>query len=265
VLALVGAGEIIEKKPGVETPQFIVIYVQAFAEDPVVHLQELRFIQDSVVQGARVRGQPLGEIRAESLFKFLGVGSGRRDGQGRIAGIDVDRADIELELRPDLLEVEQAGPADALGRDEAEAHPLPAAPFPLLKDELLVLDDDLGDRVPGIDVDPEVDRRLGTSLPEAVIRPGQFGLDPVADDIDLVDAAAASDLRADLPGFVGIVIEDAVRPFEVGGPHSGESPLLRLDGRVIGRDLEDGRRDVVLLEDLPEGLALAEVLDASAG
>ena len=79
------------------------------------------------------------------------------------------------------------------------------------------------------------------------------------------DAAAAAGLLDDGGRFVGEVAEDAVGALEIGRVHAGERPLLRLDGRIVGRHLEDRGRDAGLLEDLPEGPALAEVAEPAAG
>ncbi len=162
---------------------------------------------------------------------------------------------------PDLFEIEKAHAVNALGRDEIETDPLPAAPLLFLENEFVALDDDLGRRVLGVDEHFERDSRLRSVRPERVRRPRQLGLDPVPDDRDVVDPAASAGFLDDGRRSAGVKVEDAIGPLEVGGVHAGQRSLPGRDGRIVRRHLEDRGRDAGILEDLPEGPDFTEVAD----
>src|SRR6266404_1219821 len=116
-------------------------------EAPLLLEHHARLYQILVV-AQKTAGEGLGVFRdslrievAELARKLRRVffGSGKR--QSRMRRVDVDRSHVQLELGPDLLQIEATDPSDAFQAwDELERQRYPRAPFVLAKNELAILD-----------------------------------------------------------------------------------------------------------------------------
>ena len=162
-----------------------------------------------------------------------------------------------------LLEVEAAHAAQALHRHQREVHRHPVAPLADVKDALFIANDKLGDGRRGIDVDGERDADLARWCPIGIVGAAELAADHVVHDVDRDHTAGDRPLaeplrrrREEREGPIG--------PEDVRRSHAAQ--LARGGSRrgKVCRHSDDGRADAVLLEHVPERLAVAQQRDVRA-
>ena len=214
--------------------------------------------------------------------EFLPILRRVRDGKNLVCSIDLDRADVELELRVSRFEKETHDAAYGHGsRHDLEVYLDPLAEFALRENDLTVADDYLGDGVLRVDEDLKIKSDLllsvRDSLPrplldslvvlEVVRRPGEFRIDDAVHYAHGVDLAARDIVRAG-PRIGRVERERSVRPEDVRCAHSRHAPrrtCLAWHGREVRRDFEDRARDSDCLKHLPERNAPSQVHRAAPG
>ena len=90
VLALISAGEIIEKKPGGKPCQFIIEHIQPFSQGKIVLLKELAIIQNVIVKSFGISRKTLGKKWTEPFLQLFRVSLGSGDGQDSSTWVNID-------------------------------------------------------------------------------------------------------------------------------------------------------------------------------
>src|SRR5882762_66349 len=152
--------------------------------------QVLVVSQQTACEGFGVLRDSLGIEIAELAREFTRIffGSGKR--QCRIRRVDVDRSHVELELRPDLLQIKAADPGDAFqARDELERQRYPGAPFALAKNELVVLNRESRGRLGRVAINGKRNDQFGVFLAKRVYGSVEVRFNVVTRNLDRVDRA----------------------------------------------------------------------------
>ena len=149
----------------------------------IQRLLEKRLLVDHpLVQRPGVLGQPERGERPDQLGEIHGVVARERDRQRGLAGVDIDRRDVEPELRRHLRDVEAR---DALSRNpeaRLELEPDPGRVLPLLEEVLLAADLELRLSPLAIELEGEGDLHRASVGAEGVHWARERGMDPVVLD-----------------------------------------------------------------------------------
>ena len=267
VRELVGVAEVVEEKARralCELVEDAAVLGDHLVTGKARLLEELVHLEHALGERLGVFGHAL-RVEAAALFGQLGgVGGGRRDRRVGRHRVVVDRRDVDLELGLDRLEVEAADGVELLARDHRELDRDPVAPFTHFQHELRrVLDFELGGADLGLDVDLEVDGESLLLLEQRVLGAVELLLRHAVVDVPLVDVAAGQALGG-VEELGGVEREEA-RTVEIGRPHAGQLAARAAGWRIVRRHAQHPALDAVLLERLPERLALAQRLVAAAG
>ncbi len=237
-------------------------HLLALAVDVVGHLEEGAVVDDALVEGPGVLGQPQGREGPDPLGEVGRVVGRVGDGHRRVLGVEVERGHVERDVLPHLREHH---PADGLHLDpgrraEGEVDPVAQAAGH-------ELDLDVPDAHPrplplGVGADLEGQGHRGAALEEGVLRP----LDPARVAVAvLLQREAGPALLEALPRLPrGEEEEGPLRAEQVGRAHGGELRPVELVGREGDGHAQDGAPGVVLPEEAPEGLRAAGQPDARA-
>ena len=172
---LVEAGKIEEKETRIKARQLEIEDSELFGQDHASLLQILRLIKNTVGERLGVLRDPLSIEEAHVLPQFAGIASGSREGPGGLRRIYVDRGDVELKVRVNLLQVEFANSANALQRgNQHKFHLYPVAPLSFPKHNLASLDGNPGKRLVRPDCYGKVCGHLWFAFPKRVIWPKQL-------------------------------------------------------------------------------------------
>src|SRR5260370_39889613 len=108
------------------------------------------------------------------------------------------RTHVEIELGPDLFQVEAADPGDTFqARDELERHRYPRAPFVLAKNELAVLDRESRDRLGRVAVNSERNGQFGVFLAKRIDGSVELRFNTVTRNLHRVDSATIHRLQGE--------------------------------------------------------------------
>ena len=262
MLDAVGQVEDAGAEAAAREPQGVEEHRLALAVDGVRLFEEGGLADGAVGQRPGVLGQAEGGEGAVAAGEVDAEGGGPGDRQRGMAGVDVERREIEDEAglgrdeqdtgdglhAGQALPEGQADPGRGDARGQGQPPPADAQPRP--------------PRDAGAPVHPQAER-AGPALERRAREAG--GDAPVA------SAGHRSDRDAQAAGHLGIgggggrvageageEGEFALRAADVGSAHGREAEAVEGFGREGDRDAQDGREDAVVAQQRPEGTALAE-------
>ena len=200
------------------------------------HHFEEGFITDPLlVEGPGLLGHPDGVIKADSPCKLGSVVRGRRDRHRRGARIELDRRDVELQLREGLDQIESHQPAHAHDPREGELRRQPVAPARGGKLYLVLAERDPRPIAADL-LDRERDREGDRFLVEGMLWPLQRRIDPASGGLYRHDPAAGALCLGALGGVEG---KGALGAQQIGHAHAGEHRSDRI-GRIGDRYTQHG-------------------------
>ena len=229
-------------------------------------------VNHPVVEGLRIAGQSLGPKRTHRARQLHAQLLRIRDWHRLFFRVDVDRSDIQAEVRVSFAQIEPRDARDAAEhRQHFETHFHPVAILTFSEHDPPAGDIDPNHILRGIDVHCEwrsrvVDKWIGAGIfgfPQRIDRPVEVSLDTVIADRDVNDVAAAQVVVFFLR-IAGEVVEHAKGIDQVGSAHAAYGPGRRFLDRKIRRNFDHARGDALLGQVRPEGPSVPAVNDAAA-
>ena len=99
VADLIEAVDVEKEHAGRKTSKFVAQLATAFFEGQGVLAQEFSVVKNTRFESFGIVGHALGIVRAKGLVQFFGSLWRGGNGHGRIAGVDIDRRQVELQRR----------------------------------------------------------------------------------------------------------------------------------------------------------------------
>jgi hypothetical protein len=158
---LVGGGDVEVEQAGVEARPLVLEQLHPLGEDQLGLAHVLLVVEHVVVERLGVGRQPLGPEGPDVAHDLGAEVGGVGDRPGLVGGVDVDRRDVQLEVRPYLLDQESDDAGHlADHRQQVERHLDPRRVLAPLEQQRPALDVEPHHVVAvGVQVDRE--RRLG--------------------------------------------------------------------------------------------------------
>lgn len=261
----IDAGEIVEEEARAEASQFMQEEVTLIFKHEMRLLEVLVVVEGAGGEGLGIFGDTLGVEGAHVADEFTRVVLRGGEGQRGIGRVDVDRRDVQLELRAGLLQVEAADAGNAFhAGNKSKSDADPRAPLAGCQNELLALDGETHYGLVGVPVDSERYGQLRVTPAKGIWRSVELRLDTIIRGLYRIDHAAAHGAGSE-SGIVRIERESAVASKEVGRAQAGEGLASLGNGREIVGHTENDDGNIPLVKVLPESLSVAQQLYLSLG